>query len=269
MPVLLTGVINVTPDSFSDGGRCLQMEDAVAMGLRMVQAGAHWLDVGGESTRPGAVPVPELIERERVVPVIEKLATLVSGGVRIAIDTYKAGTAEAALMAGATIINDISGGRMDPAILSVASHHGVGVVLGHLRGTPATMMLNVEFHDVLAEVTSELGICIKKARQAGCREIWADPGIGFGKRLEDNLTLLANLPRLRNVLDCPLMVGVSRKRFIGELTGQAVGNRIFGTAGAVAAAVLGGAEVIRVHDVAEMRDVALVAESIARKIGTG
>jgi dihydropteroate synthase len=266
MPVQLAGVINVTPDSFSDGGRFLRTEDAVAEGLRMVEAGAQWLDVGGESTRPGALPVPEAMERERVLPVIEKLAVLVSGRARIAIDTYKAGTAEAALRAGASIVNDVSGGRMDPAIYTVARDHAAGIVLGHLRESPATMMTKTVFNDVLAEVGFELAVCIEKARQAGCGEIWADPGIGFGKGLEDNLTLLAKLPELRAIVGVPLMVGVSRKRFIGELTGRAVGDRLFGTAGAVAAAVFGGAEILRVHDVAEMRDVVLVAETIARKV---
>lgn len=266
MPVLLAGVINVTPDSFSDGGRFLRTEDAVAEGLRMVESGAHWLDVGGESTRPEAIPVPELVECERVVPVIEKLSVLVAGRARIAIDTYKAGTAEAALRAGATIVNDVSGGRMDPAILAIASRHSAGIVLGHLRETPATMMTNIAFTDVLAEVAGELVTCIEKARQAGCREIWADPGIGFGKRLEHNVTLLAKLPELRTLVGVPLMVGVSRKRFLGDLTKRAVNDRIFATAGAVAAAVFGGAEVVRVHDVSLMRDVVLVAETIAREV---
>jgi dihydropteroate synthase len=229
----------------------------------MVEAGAHWIDVGGESTRPHAVPVPEGEEIRRVVPVIAMLATMLGPRARISIDTYKAGTARAALEAGATIVNDVSGGALEPAILGVAARAGAGVVLGHLRGQPATMMADVHFENVVTDVIAELGERITAARAAGCGEIWADPGIGFGKGLELNLRLLASLPVLCERLGVPLMVGVSRKRFLGELTARAVDQRIFGTAAAVAAAVLGGAAAVRVHDVKEMADVVKVAEAIA------
>ena len=262
MPVIIAGVLNVTPDSFSDGGRYASVESAVAAGLAMAEAGAHWIDVGGESTRPNAAPVSESEEIRRVVPVIEQLAPRL-GQARISIDTYKAGTARAALQVGATIVNDVSGGLLDPGILEVAAKSGAGVILGHLRGQPATMMANVHFEDVVAEVIAELGERIAAARAAGCREIWADPGIGFGKTLEHNLRLLASLAEIRARLGVPIMVGVSRKRFIGDLTGQPVGERAFGSAGAVAAAVLGGATAVRVHDVREMGDVVKVAEAIA------
>ena len=263
MPVIIAGVLNLTPDSFSDGGRLTSVEGAVAAGLAMVEAGAQWIDVGGESTRPNAEPVAESEEIRRVVPVIEHLARKVGQRARISIDTYKAGTARSALAAGATIVNDVSGGALEPAILAVAARSGAAVVLGHLRGRPATMMTNVRFENVLAEVAADLGERIAAARAAGCHEIWADPGIGFGKKLEHNLRLLAELAKLRDHLGVPLMVGVSRKRFIGDITGQPVHRRAFGTAAAVAAAVLHGAAAVRVHDVREMRDVVDVAEAIA------
>jgi dihydropteroate synthase len=263
MPVVIAGVLNLTPDSFSDGGRYTSVEEAVSSALAMVDHGAGWIDVGGESTRPGATPVPEQEEIGRVVPVIEQLARRLDGRARISIDTYKAGTARAALRAGATVVNDISGGLLDPPILAVAAQPGVGIVLGHLRGQPACMMDEVRFDDVLGEVGLELEQRIAAASAAGCREIWVDPGIGFGKSLAHNLLLLAELPALRRRLKVPLMIGASRKRFIGELTGQPIGRRLLGTAGAVSAAVLLGADAVRVHDVAEMRDVVRVAEAIA------
>jgi dihydropteroate synthase len=263
MPVIIAGVLNLTPDSFSDGGRYASVETAVAAGLAMALAGAQWIDVGGESTRPNAAALAEDEEIRRVVPVIERLAPMLGQRARISIDTYKAGTARAALDAGATIVNDISGGALDSGILEVVARSGAGVILGHLRGQPATMMENVHFEDVVTEVGAELGARIAAARASGCREIWADPGIGFGKTLQHNLRLLASLAELRARLGVPLMVGVSRKRFIGDLTGQPVNQRSFGTAGAVAAAVLGGAAAVRVHDVRDMGDVVKVAEAIA------
>ena len=263
MPVIIAGVLNLTPDSFSDGGQFTSVESAVVAGMAMIEAGAHWIDVGGESTRPNSEPVAEGEEIRRVVPVVEQLAAKVGQGVRISIDTYKAGTASAAIDAGATIVNDVSGGAIEPAILSVVARSRVAVVLGHLRGRPATMMTNIHFDDVVAEVTMELGERIAAARAVGCGDIWADPGIGFGKELRHNLRLLAGLADIRANLGIPLMVGVSRKRFIGDLTGQPVHLRAFGTAAGVAAAVLAGADAVRVHDVKEMRDVVQVAEAIA------
>jgi dihydropteroate synthase len=263
MPVIIAGILNVTPDSFSDGGRYPSVETAVAAGLTMALAGAHWIDVGGESTRPNALPVSEREEIQRVAPVIKGLAQALGKRARFAIDTYKAGTARAALDAGATVVNDVSGGLLEPDILEAAAKAGAAVILGHLRGQPVTMMAKVHFEDVVAEVGSELGERVAAARAAGCREIWVDPGIGFGKTLEHNLRLLAGLDELRARLGVPIMVGVSRKRFIGDLTGQPVSQRAFGTAGAVAAAVLGGAAAVRVHDVREMGDVVKVAEAIA------
>jgi dihydropteroate synthase len=260
---LIVGVLNVTPDSFSDGGQHTSVEAAVAAGVRMADEGANWIDVGGESTRPGSVVVPEADERARVLPVIEGLRKRLSPSVRVSIDTYKAGTARAAVAAGASVINDVSGGRLDPDIVRVAADTGAGLVLGHLRGAPATMMDDVAFSDVVGEVGEELAERLGEARAAGCYETWVDPGIGFGKRLEHNLALLRGLPELHARLDVPIMVGVSRKAFIGHLTGKEAHERIFGTAAAVTAAVMGGAAAVRVHDVAEMRDVVRVSEALA------
>lgn len=236
----------------------------MAHGERLAADGADWIDVGGESTRPGATPVPASEERARVVPVIEALAARLGARVRLSVDTYKAETAEAALHAGATVINDVSGGLLEPSLLGVAGRAGAAVVLGHLRGQPATMMDQIAFDDVVAEVGDELAARIAAARAAGCQEIWADPGIGFGKRIEHNLELLRHLPWLCARLRVPVMVGVSRKRFLGELTGKAVGERQAGTAAAVTAAVLGGASAIRVHDVSAARDVVAVAGALLR-----
>jgi dihydropteroate synthase len=260
---LLVGVLNCTPDSFSDGGRFPSVEAAVEAGAQMAEEGASWIDVGGESTRPGAAPVAEAEERRRVLPVIEGLRRRLPPSVRISIDTYKAGTARAAVAAGASVINDVSGGRLEPEIVRVAAETGAGIVLGHLRGAPATMMDAVLFRDVADEVGAELEERLADARAAGCYETWVDPGIGFGKKLEHNIALLRALPALHARLRVPVLVGVSRKAFIGQLTGKPAGERLFGTAGAIAAAVLGGAAAVRVHDVAQMRDVVKVAEALA------
>ncbi|HEY8923038.1 MAG TPA: dihydropteroate synthase [Polyangia bacterium] len=259
---LIVGVLNCTPDSFADGGRWGSVDAAVAAGLAMVEAGADWVDVGGESTRPRAPVVPVDEEIRRVVPVIERLAKELGARARISIDTYKAETARAALDVGASIVNDVSGGLLDPAILGVAARAGAAVVLGHLRGEPATMMDAVAFEDVVAEVAGELGVRIAAAWEAGCQEVWADPGIGFGKRAEHSLALLGELPGLIAALGVPVMVGVSRKSFLGHVTGKPVGERILGTAAAVTASVLAGARAVRVHDVAEMHDVVRVALAI-------
>ncbi len=264
MSVIIAGVLNLTPDSFSDGGRFSGVDAAVSAALAMVDAGAHWIDVGGESTRPGSEPVEQDEEISRVVPVIRALAPKLAGRARIAVDTYKSGTARAALDAGASIVNDVSGGLLDKSMLEVCARAGATLILGHLRGRPATMTENVHFDDAVAEVGAELEERIAAARVAGCRAIWADPGIGFGKHLPHNLALLGNLGSLCQTLAVPVMVGVSRKRFLGDLTGKPVENRSFATAGAVAAAVLAGAAGVRVHDVAQMADVVKVAEAIAR-----
>lgn len=264
MATLLVGVLNLTPDSFSDGGRFSSVAEAVDAALTMVAEGADWIDVGGESTRPGAEPVPADQEIARVVPVIRQLSSNLQGRARISIDTYKASTAQAALAAGASVVNDVSGGLLDPEILRVTSTAGATIVLGHLRGQPATMQNDIHFDDVVTEVAAELAQRVAAAQTAGCKDIWADPGIGFGKGMAHNLALLKNLPWLQDRLGVPLMVGVSRKRFIGDLTGRAADERVFGTAAAVALAVAQGAAAVRVHDVQPMRDVIRVSEAIAR-----
>jgi dihydropteroate synthase len=261
--IIIVGVLNVTPDSFSDGGRFATVAEAVAAGVQMVDDGADWIDVGGESTRPGSVAVPEEEERRRVVPVIQALAEVLSGRARVCVDTYRSGTARAALAAGATVVNDVSGGLLDPPIVEMAARAGAALVLGHLRGPPATMFADVRFDDVVREVGDELAERISGARAAGCKEVWADPGIGFGKGTALNLQLLAALPALVRRWAGPVYVGVSRKRFIGDLTGRPAGERAFGTAAAVTASILGGAGAVRVHDVAATKDVVAVAAALA------
>lgn len=252
--VTVVGVLNATPDSFSDGGRFvagdrIDLDAVVAEALRMQRAGAHVLDVGGESTRPGAVEVPAEIEVARVVPILEALSKACE--LPLSIDTRKSAVARAALAAGAGIVNDVSGGRFDPALLAIAAEQGAWLVLGHLRGTPATMQDAPQFHDVLGEVAEELAASVAHAEAAGVvpAQIVVDPGIGFGKRQQDNLALLANAGWLGERLGKPVLVGPSRKAFLGQLTGDRVDQRDVATAAACAVAVFAGADAIRVHDV--------------------
>jgi dihydropteroate synthase len=260
---LIVGVLNCTPDSFSDGGRFGSAREAVEAGVRMAGEGADWLDVGGESTRPGAKTIGEAEEQSRVLPVIEGLRARLRADVLVSIDTYRSSTARAALGAGARVVNDISGGLLDPELLEVVGEAGAKLVLGHMRGRPSTMMEAISFEDVVGEVADELGAQIAVARKAGCGDVWADPGIGFGKVFEHNVALMRGVGLLRARLGVPVMVGPSRKSFIGQITGKPVGERVFGTAAAVTAAVLSGASAVRVHDVAAMRDVVRVAEALS------
>jgi dihydropteroate synthase len=234
------GVLNVTPDSFSDGGRYLDPDAAVAHGRRLVAEGADVVDVGGESTRPGAAPVDEREERARVVPVIEALAP----EVRVSVDTRHRAVAEAALGAGASLLNDVSA-----SLHEVAAAAGAGWVAMHLQGEPATMQVAPRYHDVVSEVRSFLAERAARAREAGVREVWVDPGIGFGKTTVHNLALLRHLDEL--VADgAPVAVGTSRKRFLGELTGGAdVGDRLEPSVATAVWALLQGAAMVRVHDV--------------------
>lgn len=267
--VTIVGVLNVTPDSFSDGGRWVGGADArpdvagaTRAALALEAAGAHALDVGGESTRPGAAEVPVECELARVLPVVESLAK--SSRLPISIDTRKAAVARAALEAGASVVNDVSGGRFDPELLAVAARAGATVILGHLRGVPATMQDDPRFHDVIVEVGDELAARVADAEAAGVmrERIVVDPGIGFGKRLEDNLVLLARAGELRARLDCPLLVGPSRKAFLGALTGDPVERRDTATVAACAVAVFAGADALRVHDVAGAVRAAAVARAL-------
>lgn len=254
--VTIVAVLNATPDSFSDGGRFVRGEAdvnvaaAVDAGARLVEAGAHVLDVGGESTRPGAEPVPAHFEIARAVPVVEALAKRFE--MPISIDTRKAEVAQAALDAGAEIVNDVSGLGHDPAIADVAARGGATLILGHLRGTPATMQDAPHFDDVLGEVAAELGRAADAARAAGVSDerLCVDPGIGFGKLVEHNLTLLAGAGELGRRLGLPVLVGPSRKAFLGALTGDPVEARDAATAAACAVSVFAGADAVRVHDVA-------------------
>jgi len=257
----LMGVVNATPDSFSDGGLFLAADAAVAHAERLVAEGADLLDIGGESTRPGAADVPAEVEAGRVVPVIERLR---AGGcaVPISVDTRKAEVARAALRAGADLVNDVSG-LADPALRDVVAEAGVPAVIMHMRGTPSDMASRAVYADVVGEVERELAEALARAVAAGVREelILLDPGLGFAKTAAHSLALLAALPRLAR-LGRPLVVGPSRKSFIGAVSGAPVGERLPGTLAAVAACVLSGVEVIRVHDVAPARQAALVASAI-------
>jgi dihydropteroate synthase len=265
----MIGVLNVTPDSFSDGGVHAGIEGAVAAGLAMVRAGASVVDVGGESTRPDAPPVSALEEKERVLPVIRALGrALRAAGLDapLSIDTLKAEVADAALTAGAEIVNDVSGGVLDPDLLKVAAKHGAPVILGHMRGTPATMMKDVHFDDVEAEVTEELSRRLDGAVDAGIPRdrLLVDPGIGFGKQLPHNLALLLGAGRIAEKLDRPIVVGPSRKAFLGKITGiERPDQRDWATAAAVTAAILAGADAVRVHACAELRATVDVADALA------
>jgi len=266
--VTIVGVLNATPDSFSDGGRLLDASGAVDVPalLRAAEAmlaeGADVLDVGGESTRPGAETVPAAEEIRRVAPAIAALAKRFHA--RISVDTRKAEVAAAALDAGASLVNDVSGLRFDPSLAALAARRGAGLVLGHLRGEPATMQCDVRFADVVREVGDELAESVARARAAGvpAEAIAVDPGIGFGKRLADNLALLANVGALRARVGQPVLVGPSRKRFLGEITGDPVEARDVATHAACAVAVFQGADAVRVHDVAGARRAALLARAL-------
>lgn len=256
---LVMGVLNVTPDSFSDGGRYLDVGSATERGVRMVEEGADLIDVGGESSRPGSDRISEDDELRRVLPVLEALAARVS--VPISIDTLKPGVARRCLESGASIVNDIRGLR-DPQMLSVAAAAQASVVIMHMRGEPATMQLDTAYGDVVAEVCSFLKDQSERARQAGIREIAVDPGLGFGKSAGQNFELLARLREFR-ALGCPILVGPSRKSFLGSLPSRLpVDERLEGTLAAVATAVINGAAVVRVHDVKQCRRVVDVTDAI-------
>jgi dihydropteroate synthase len=257
---LVMGILNVTPDSFSDGGRYLDHGAAAARGIEMVDEGADFIDVGGESTRPGSDPVSPDEERDRVVPVIETLAGKVP--VPISVDTRKPRVAKAALEAGALIVNDISGAR-DPEMFAVAREAGAGMVLMHMKGEPKTMQVAPRYDDVVAEVHEYLRERIEAAEFAGIasERLCVDPGIGFGKDLQQNLTLMRHVETLLD-LGPPVLVGPSRKRFIGALLDLPEDDRVEGTAGAVAWLVARGAHIVRVHDVREMVRVVRVVDAI-------
>lgn len=261
---LLMGILNVTPDSFSDGGQHLGLEAAHRAAFEMIEAGADLIDVGGESTRPGALPVSLDVELGRVVPVVERLA---KEGIRVSVDTRKAAVAEAALIAGAAIVNDITA-LSDSAMREVCARHGATVCLMHMQGEPLTMQENPVYEDVVVEVRDYLAAAAQQAEGAGIarEKIWIDPGIGFGKTIAHNLALLRHLSILVET-GYPVLVGVSRKGFLGRLGGTpasplSVGDRLPATLAAQVLAQAAGAGVIRAHDVREAKQAMRVADAI-------
>jgi dihydropteroate synthase len=258
---LLMGVLNVTPDSFSDGGLYLDGEKAVARGLEMAGQGADLLDVGGESTRPGSKPVSSEEECKRVLPVVESLAR--RSGIPVSIDTWKSSVAVRALDAGAGMINDVSGLKFDPGLAAVAAESRVPLVLMHTRGRPETMQQDLHYDSLFSEILRSLRSSIRQAESAGVDpdQIVVDPGIGFGKTTEHNLEILRNLSEFQ-VLGKPVLLGTSRKSFIGKVLGCEAGERLIGTLSSLAIAVMNGAHILRVHDVAEARKAVALADAV-------
>ena len=261
---VVVGVLNVTPDSFSDGGQNFDSARAIDRALEMESEGADIIEAGGESTRPGSARISVDEELSRIVPVLRALAGRLR--VPIAIDTYKSEVAAAAVALGASVINDVSALRFDPAVADVAAREHAVLVLMHMRGEPATMQKIEPSPDIFAEIESELMAAVRVAESRGVErnQIVLDPGIGFGKTLEQNLAIVNHLDRFES-LGLPLMIGTSRKNFIGRLTGRPEGERLLGTAASVAAAILRGAHIIRVHDVKQMVEVARVSDAILKE----
>ena len=257
----IMGVLNVTPDSFSDGGRFFQAPQALDQARKMIAAGANIIDIGGESTRPGADPVDVAEEKRRVIPIIKELAN----EALISIDTSKAEVADAALGAGAKIVNDVTGGRDDEAMWPLLAERGAGFIIMHMQGTPRTMQRAPSYHDVVAEVADFFRQQYSRALQFGLdpMRLAFDPGIGFGKTLAHNLSLLKNLPRLR-VHERPLVVGVSRKSFLGKISGHngSIHHRLVPTVAFTSLLRMHGADVLRVHDVEENVEALRVADAL-------
>lgn len=255
---LICGILNVTPDSFSDGGKWLSTEAATARALELAGQGADLIDIGGESSRPGSAPVALDEEKRRVLPVLAALAGRLK--IPVSVDTCKPELALLAVKAGADLINDITGFE-DPAMLAAAASTGAGVIVMHMRGRPRDMQAAPVYNDVVGEVKAFLAARAAALSKAGVERIILDPGIGFGKTLEHNLALIARLGEIR-ALGYPVMLGVSRKKFIGLLTGGDASERLGGTIAACAAGAAAGADMIRVHDVQECRRAMLVADAI-------
>ncbi len=253
------GILNATPDSFSDGGRYLDPKKAVERGIRMIEEGADIIDIGGESTRPGSESASVEEELKRVIPVIEELRKRTNAV--LSIDTTKAVVARKAVYAGASIINDISAHRFDPAMTATASETDAAVILMHMQGEPKTMQADPQYTDLIGEVKRFLTERVQTARSAGVSQIIVDPGIGFGKRVEHNLELLRSIPEFLDI-GVPVMVGTSRKSFIGAILGLPVEDRLEGTLASTVAAVLGGARLVRVHDVKAVRRAVEICDAI-------
>jgi dihydropteroate synthase len=264
----LMGIVNVTPDSFSDGGQFIDPTRAVEQCLRLVEDGADLLDLGGESTRPGAVPVGEEEEILRVVPVVAEVARRIS--VPISIDTTKAAVAQRALDAGAAIVNDISGLRFDPRMPEVCARARAGIVCMHMQGTPQTMQIDPQYKDVVREITDYLAERLATLEQSGiARErVVIDPGIGFGKTPHHNLAILKNIARFR-ALGRPVLIGHSRKRFLAKILGRTLEETSAATLGVSVAAALAGADLLRVHDVRATRDVLGACWAVLGDMWTG
>jgi len=262
---LIMGILNVTPDSFSDGGSFYSPEAAAAHGRRMLDEGADIIDIGGESTRPkgaygaGAAVVTAAEELDRILPVLRELRTM--GDILLSVDTYKAEVAEAAIAAGADIINDISGMTFDPAMAAVIAAHDAALIAMHIQGTPSTMQEDPRYDNVVEDVAEHLAARVRAAQEAGIGTVVIDPGFGFGKTYHHNLLLLKHLARLKDI-GCPVLVGTSRKGFIGTATGTQTDDRIDGTGATVAMAIMNGANIVRVHDVLRMKRVAMMTDAV-------
>lgn len=258
---LIMGILNVTTDSFSDGGQFMDKEIAVNHALEMVKFGADIIDIGGESTRPGAEPVTMEDELDRVIPIIEGIRT--TSNVCISIDTYKADVAEKALATGADMVNDISGLQFDEKMVKVVKEENVPVIMMHIKGTPRNMQQNPDYENLMEEIVAYFQERVEFCHEHGIKNenIILDPGIGFGKRLQDNFELLRELKQISN-LGFPVLSGPSRKSFIGLTLDLPVDERVEGTAAAVTASILNGAKIVRVHDVKEMKRVATIADNI-------
>jgi dihydropteroate synthase len=264
---LVMGILNVTPDSFSDGGRFFDTEKAAEHAQRLIREGADILDIGGESTRPGSDPITLKEELRRVIPVIKRVRQM--SKIPISIDTYRAETAEAALSAGADIINDISALRFDPRMKGLAARAKVPIILMHMLGEPKTMQQNPIYHDVMGDIIQFLRERIDTAVRAGIDEqqIWVDPGIGFGKKIEHNIEILRRLRELK-ILQKPILLGTSRKFFLGALAGDPAlppHDRLEGTIASNVISVLNGADIVRVHDVRAMKRALRITDAVVRK----
>lgn len=262
------GILNTTPDSFSDGGQYLDPQAAIDRGLSMAEAGADIIDIGGESTRPGASAVDAATEIKRVLPVIEALQRHLNppgqpGQTLLSIDTSKAAVAQAALAAGASIVNDISGLGLDPKMPEVVARAGAALVIMHIRGTPRTMQADTHYEDLVGDIRAYFGERIARARAAGISadKIILDVGIGFGKSVAQNYQLIRDIYRFTD-LGCPLLLGTSRKSFLGAVLDKPAEARLFGSAASVACGLYAGADIVRVHDVAQICDVARITEAI-------
>ncbi|MDE0331700.1 MAG: dihydropteroate synthase [Nitrospinae bacterium] len=259
--VRIMGVLNATPDSFSDGGKFFDSAIALEQIARMAEEGADVIDIGGESTRPGSSGVNEAEEIRRIIPILERMD--MNGGPLVSVDTSKAGVARAALDAGVHVINDVTGLR-DPEMRAVIAESGAAAIAMHMKGEPRTMQKNPEYEDLMGELSRFLGECARRAEREGIASVLVDPGVGFGKSWDHNLEILRRMGELRD-LGYPLVVGVSRKSFIGAITGvEAAGERLIGSKVAEAFAVVGGADMIRTHDVGVAVEAVRMGEAIRR-----